>query len=90
VAGDVKVMLYTAPVPAHGGVTVTVAVQAAPAVVGIATALKANIRPKATRILIIFLTSFLLSNYQVLPDFEAVSFCFCSCPGEIVLGCPVR
>jgi hypothetical protein len=91
VAGDEKLTQTSPAVPAQAPVTLTVTgVQVAAPAVGIATALKASIRPKATKILIIFLTSFLLSNYQAFPDFEAVSFCFCSCPDEIALGCPVR
>jgi uncharacterized membrane protein len=75
VTGDVKLTQYVTPVvPAHVSLIewITALHVGVAAVVGIATALKASTRPKATRILIIFLTSFLLSNYQAFPDFEAV------------------
>jgi hypothetical protein len=74
VTGAVKSMVYS--VEAHSqavaGSSVTVAPVQVCAAAGIATALKAITRPTVTRILIIFLTSFLLSYDQAFPDFEAV------------------
>ena len=90
VTGTVKLIVYvvSAPAQAVAGLSKTVAPQVAPAV-GTAIALRLSIKPSAITILSIFLTSFLLSCYQVLPDFEAVRFGFCGCPNSSVLGCPV-
>jgi hypothetical protein len=72
VTGDLKVMLYVSVAPAQPLTMTTVPLQVFAADVGRASTLRPSIRPRAIRILIIFLTSFLLSNYQAFPDFEAV------------------
>jgi hypothetical protein len=67
-------MVYVTPVAlAHALSGEAAAVQVAPDV-GAAITVRPSIRPRATKILIIFLTSFLLSYDQALPDFEAAWF----------------
>jgi hypothetical protein len=70
-ADVLNVMLYAAAAQAQFGATLTVTPLTA-ADTGVAITLRPKTRPRAIRILSIFLTSFLLSYYQAFPDFEAV------------------